>query len=116
MKFWGIGVAVLVSIAGCSSSEDRIAFEGQYFKAKARKVEKQRDVFTVSVKGVSRSLDGARQAAEYEGTKYCVSYFGSSDIYWTVGPDTPATSLPIENDTLTYQGRCPQARPAKTGG
>lgn len=116
MKFSVTGIVALALMAGCTNSEDRIAFDGKYFRAKARKVEKQRDMFEVSVKGVSQSLDGARQAAEYEGVKYCVSFFGSSDIYWMIGPETPDVSLPIEGDTLTYKGRCPQARPAKTGG
>lgn len=101
-------LSLLGLLAACTSRADRVAFEGQYFNAKARKVDGQFDVFTVRVKGASRSLAGARAAAEYEAVKYCVNNFGNSDIIWTIGPDTPTAALPRDGDTITYQGTCPQ--------
>ncbi|MBB3993727.1 hypothetical protein GGR95_001358 [Sulfitobacter undariae] len=97
-------------VAGCTSADDRILFDGQYFNAKVRKVEKQRDVFTVAVKPVSKSLDGALQAGVYGATVYCVNSFGSSDIIWTAGPDVPQSQLNIVKDVLTLQGRCPSGQ------
>lgn len=109
-------LVLTAALAACGSNDDRIPFDGQIFNAKAKKVEGQFDTFTVTVKGVSKSLDGARQAGEYEGVRYCVNTYGNSDIAWTVGPETPAEQLRIENDTLVYSGVCPQARAAQKTG
>lgn len=109
MKFW-TGMALCAGLlAGCTSADDRILFDGQFFNAKLRKVERQLDVFTVSVRPVSRSLVGAREAGKYEAVVHCVNTFGSSDIIWTAGPDVPASQLNIDRDTLILQGRCPYA-------
>ncbi len=101
-------LALLGLLGACSSSDDRIPFDGQYFNAKARKVDGQYDVFTVSVNDVSRSIAGARAAGEYEAIRYCVSTYGNSDIIWTVGPDAPEAQLRSSNDTIVLQGICPQ--------
>ncbi len=82
------------------------AFDGQYFRGSAKSEAKARQNFTVSVRPVSRSLDGAVQAAEYEAISHCIKYFGTSDIVWTVGPDTPLDALPIDGETLTLAGTC----------
>ncbi|KIN72993.1 hypothetical protein [Sulfitobacter guttiformis] len=104
------GMVLCAGLLGaCTSSEDRIYFDGQIFNAKLRKVERQRDVFTVTVKPVSRSLEGALEAGRYEATVHCVNSFGSSDVIWTAGPDAPQSQLNITNDTLLLQGRCPNA-------
>ncbi|MFC6759518.1 hypothetical protein ACFQFQ_08475 [Sulfitobacter porphyrae] len=47
-------------VAGCSDSENRFAFDGKYFRTKVKRVDKQRDVFVATVKGVSQSFEGAR--------------------------------------------------------
>ena len=95
-------------IAGCQNNKDRVAFDGKYFRAKVGKVDGQRDVITVTVRDVSQSLDGARAAGRFEAVSYCVKNFGSSDIAWTVGPDTPTPQLQIADNTLVLQGTCPQ--------
>lgn len=97
-----------LALAGCASEEDnRVAFDEFYFKAKSKKISDDFSRFIVTVPKVSNSLDGARAAAEYEGTIYCLSnFFGTSRVKWTVGPDTPPEQLVIQNDTLTYQGEC----------
>jgi len=97
-------------LAGCTSPEDRILFDGQFFNAKLRKVDRQLDEFTVAVRPVSKSLTGAVEAGRYEATIYCVNAYGSSDIIWSAGPDAPEGQLNITRDTLTLQGRCPNAR------
>ena len=110
MKIW-IGAALCAGLlAACTSADDRILFDGHFFKAKLRKVERQFDVFTVTVKPVSKSLKGALAAGEHEAIDYCVNQFGSSEIIWTAGPDVPQQQLNIEKDVLTLQGRCPNAR------
>lgn len=110
MKNWTGIVLCMGLLAGCASQEDRILFDGQFYNAKLRKVERQRDVFTVSVRPVSKSLVGAVDAGEYEAISYCVTQFGNSDIIWTAGPDAPDGRYSVTNDVLTLQGRCPDAR------
>lgn len=103
----GILFAV-VGLAACNANDDsRVAFDGFYFKAKSKRISDDRARFVVTVPKVSNSLDGARAAAEYEGTVYCLSnFFGTSRVKWDVGPETPVEQLVISDDTLTYQGEC----------
>ena len=101
---WCAAAAVLTA---CTSREDRVAFDGKYFSTKISKVDGQRDVFTLRVKNAAQSIDGAREAARYEATVYCVSNYGSSDIVWVVGPDTPPENLRLVDNSLTFQGSCP---------
>lgn len=109
MKSW-TGIALCAGLlTGCSSTEDRIFFDGQFYNAKLRKVERQLDQFIVTVKPVSKSLAGAREAGRYEAVVHCVNSFGSSDIIWSAGPDADESALSIDKDTLTLQGRCPNA-------
>lgn len=104
-----IGVILSAAVlAGCSNSKDRIAYDGQFYRVKVSKVDKQRDVFTVSVRDVSKSLEGAIEAGRHAGNSYCVETFGSSHIDWAVGPDTPPEDLVIVDNTLTFQGVCPK--------
>ena len=110
MKIW-IGIGLCIGLRGaCTAQEDRISFDGQLFNAKVRKVERQIDVLTVTVKPVLKSLKGALEAGTYEAAVYCVESYGSSDIIWVAGPDVPEGQLNIEKDTLTLQGRCSNAR------
>ena len=51
-------------------------------------------------------IDGAIQAAEYQAVKHCIHLYGTSDIDWEVGPDTPKDQLSITSDSLTLSGRC----------
>lgn len=101
-------VAAALLLTGCENNDDRIAFDGQFFRTKVSKVDKQLDVFTVNIRDVSRSLDGARQAGHHAGVEWCVENFGSSDIEWSVGPDTPPEQLQIVDDRLNFSGVCPQ--------
>ncbi|WP_298846636.1 hypothetical protein [uncultured Ruegeria sp.] len=106
-----IVVLALASVSACGiikPSEDRILFDGKSFRTKAKVVDKKASPtdFTVVVKGVSASLDGAREAGRHEGTKFCVQNFGSSRINWKVGPDTEPQNLRISDDQLTFAGTC----------
>ncbi len=100
---------LLVSSCGLiRPSEDRVLFDGQAFRAKAQVVDKKVSPtdFTVTINGVSASLDGAREAGRYEGTRFCIQNFGSSRIVWQVGPDTEPQNLRISDDKLTFAGTC----------
>jgi hypothetical protein len=108
-RYSAMALVCAALVAGCSDKKNRFAFDGKYFRTKVAKVDKQRDVFTVTVKDVSQSFEGARAAALHGANGYCVSTYGSSDIDWVVGPDTPVDQLRIVDNTLTYQGTCPQS-------
>jgi len=69
-----------VLVAGCTSTEDRLFFDGQLYNAKLRKVDRQLDTFT------------------------------NSDIVWTEGPDVEEGALTIDKDTLILQGSCRNVR------
>ena len=97
-------------VSGCTDSENRLAFDGHYFRTKVSKVDRQRDEFVVSVRDVAKSFTGARAAALHAGNAYCVGTDGSSKIDWVVGPDTPASALRLADNTLVYRGTCPQGR------
>ena len=95
-------------LTACGGGDDRVTFDGQVFRASASAVDKRvsRDLFDATVRDVGVSLDGAKEAGRYEGIKYCIENFGSSDIEWTVGPDSEAAQLVIRDNTLTLRGRC----------
>lgn len=106
---WGIAAVIGLGIlAGCNDKKDQMTFDGHYFRTKVAKVDKQRHVFTVRIRDVAQSLDGARMAGHHEGVAYCVENYGSSDIAWDVGPDTPVDQLQIVDNTLVFQGVCPR--------
>ena len=105
------GMAAFALLAACGDAplfSKKEAFDGEYFRARAKLVDKKVSPtdFTVVVTGVSASLDGARQAGRYEGTKFCVQKFGSSRIDWKVGPDTEPQELDVSDDKLTFVGTC----------
>lgn len=95
-------------LGACVDRSDQPSFDGQYFRYKAAKVDDDRAVFTVRVRDVSRSLDGAREAGRYAGTDYCIDLYGTSRIIWGVGPDTPPEQLRIVDDALVFDGVCPK--------
>ena len=100
-----------LALAGCSDNSKRVAFDGQFFRAKVSDVDNQRDVFVVAVRDPGKSVEGARAAALHEATAYCVGNYGSSEIVWEVDPTDTSIPARIEGDQLVYRGRCPQAQP-----
>jgi hypothetical protein len=107
-KASAITIAGFLALTGCGPSDDDILFDGQFYNSKVRTERSARDEFVVTTRPVSASLLGAREAARYEATVYCVNRYGRSDIIWTISPDDPDEQLPISDDTLTLSGRCPQ--------
>ncbi len=102
-------IAALAIVASCGrGSNDQVLFDGHAFRTKAKVVDKKVTLadFTVTVDGASVSLNGAREAGRFEGTKYCIANYGSSKIDWKVGPDTDPKNLRIVDDTLTFAGTC----------
>lgn len=100
-------LALLAALAACTDPAKKAPpFDGIYFKAKARAVDKKvtRSVFTVEVKRATQSVEGAREAGRYEATRYCIENYGTSDIIWAVGPDSAA--LTLAGDALILKGTC----------
>ena len=98
---------LLVALAACGRGEEQLQFDGQVYRTDARAEERSnRQVFTATARPVSSSLEGAVLAAEHEGIKHCIQYYGTSDIDWQVGPDTAPEALPIDDDTLVLSGTC----------
>lgn len=93
-------------LAACQANENRIAYDGFYFKTRAEEIDDDRARFTMTVFKVSQTLEGAREAGAHEATRYCIENFGTSRIAWVVPPDTPLENLTIVDDTLTFQGEC----------
>ena len=108
MKILVPAFLVAAVLAGCTNKDKLTPFEGFYYRTKVAKVDKQLDVFTVTVRDASQSVEGARQAGEHAAISHCVENYGTSDIKWTVGPDTSAEELRIVDDRLVFSGRCPQ--------
>lgn len=106
---WGIAAVLGLSVlAGCTDSNKKLTFDGHFFRTKVAKVDKQRHVFTVTIRDVAQSLEGARQAGNHAGVAYCVEEYGSSKIDWAVGPQTAPEALQITDNTLVFQGVCPR--------
>lgn len=109
-----IGAAAVLVLSACSgrstigSSKNRVFFDGFYFPAKVRPVDKktQRDEFIIEMKRVTQSLNAAGEAAHFEGTRYCVEEFGSSVIEWAQDPLTTTETRVPSNDQLTFRGTC----------
>lgn len=102
-----ISLAVLMLVASCSQLEQkRNFFDGSLFRASAKKVDKDRAEFLVTVSRASQTLKGARQAGDYEATRYCIQRFGTSDIAWAAGSEPEAISQVTAKDTLVLRGTC----------
>lgn len=102
---------MVVSVAGCGrlgfGQGGKPLFDGQRYTSNARAITRSnRQNFVATARPVSKSIEGAIAAAEYEGVRHCITFYGTSDIDWQVGPDLPRSSLPIERNTLTLRGSC----------
>ncbi|WP_298969901.1 hypothetical protein [uncultured Roseobacter sp.] len=94
------------ALMACTSEAEKITFDGQFYRTDLDDLD-ERHKFQVTASPVSASLLGAKEAARYEATVFCVNEYGSSAIDWVIGPDDADETLPIANDTLTLQGACP---------
>lgn len=93
-------------LAGCGSSKKRSLelFDGHRFPARLERVSEDRRSFEITVREVSQSPAGAREAGRYQATRYCIEQFGSSMAEWEIGPDDE--NLPAVDNTLFFKGAC----------
>ncbi len=99
-----------LALAGCSatSKSDRPRYDGVAFRTSAKALNKKVSLakFQVVVRDALRAPEGARKAAHHEGTTYCITNYGLSDIRWTVDPLDPETELVLSGKDAVYQGTC----------
>ena len=105
----GLATVVVAStlVAACSGTirnVNAVKFDGHYFAGRASKSSADPHGFSVRIRNAAKSIAGAREAARYEATIYCIQQFGTSDVIWSIGPDDAAISL--SNRSLTLAGRC----------
>ncbi|MEP5154534.1 hypothetical protein [Planktotalea sp.] len=93
-------------MTACEDPQHAVLFDGMRYSGRLQADKEAKRNFTATAAPVSQGLDGAREAARFEGTSYCVRKYGSSDIIWTASPDAEATALSVVDDKLTVQGRC----------
>lgn len=99
----------LTAVSGCSrlQKDDGLRFDGERMRISAKRVSKDdRSFFTVTAGPVSRSLAGAKGAAHYGGTEYCIENFGTSNIKWEIAPSDEAADTQVNRDTLLLKGQC----------
>lgn len=107
MKTGWVLVPVLCALTACGQGDlDVVTFEGARFSGDLRSERGDRAAFVASGGPASVSLEGAKQAAEYQVVQHCISYLGSSDVAWTNGPDVDDAELVIVDDEVVLSGRC----------
>ncbi len=98
-----------LALTACTQQREsrKVAFDGIAFRMKAKAVDKRvsRADFTVEIRDAVQSLDGAREAGRWQGTRYCIENYGTSVIDWVVGPDSDASQLTLVNGDLTLRGK-----------
>ena len=103
----GLVLVLCCSFAsGCERwQRDRVTFDGMFFPASAKPVDRRdRTQFVATVRRADQSEDAARQAVAYEGVKYCIKWFGISNIDWEIDPG--ADAFQIDGDTVSANGTC----------
>lgn len=103
-----ITLALLGSLGACTDPAKAILFDGMRYSGRLQADREDKARFSATAAPVSQGLDGAREAARYEGTRYCVRKYGSSIIDWSRSPDDEAETLSIVDDRLIVEGRCVQ--------
>ncbi|SIS70462.1 hypothetical protein SAMN05421759_102495 [Roseivivax lentus] len=98
--------AAMLSLAACGIGAERIAFEGNYYRASASAPAKDRANFTAVAGPASQGAEGAAAAARHEAVRHCVRYLGTSVIDYAVPAGTPAGALPRDGDRVVLRGTC----------
>lgn len=97
----------LVLVAGCTDSEERVLFDGNYYPGKARGEKTDRRDFTATVRRAGRGIGGAQKAALHEATRYCLKNFGTSEIAWSGVPEGQEGPVYARSgDRVSVKGRC----------
>lgn len=107
MKAAWAASAIILTLAACGRGErDIVTFEGAQYVGDLRSERSDRAAFVATGGPASMSLEGARQAAQYQAVQHCIGYLGSSDVAWVNGPDVDDTALVVQDDRVVLTGRC----------
>ena len=93
------------ALGGCTEGGEN-DFVGSEYRSKSWPVKGDRQAFLVVVSGAEAGSSAPREAARYRATQYCLGNFGTSDIDWTVGPETPDEGQRRWRGGLVFYGRC----------
>ncbi|MHA6325606.1 hypothetical protein [Roseivivax sp. CAU 1753] len=110
MRSFVMLMAATLGLAACGIGPERIAFDGEYYRAKASAPAKDRANFIATAGPVDKGFEGAAAAARYEAVRHCVRYLGTSVIDYAVPAGTPPTSLPRDGDRVVLRGTCIEGR------
>jgi hypothetical protein len=109
----GLSLLVVMSVASCERAKGTLgaqgyAYEGAIFKGKLNRHRDDRSKFSVSVRGASRGVAGALEAARIEANRYCIEQYGNTAILWEgQGPDTDPEGVTLsDGGILSLSGRC----------
>lgn len=96
-------------LAGCGGGKDTLpVFDGVQFRSSSSSVDKKisRALFEVEVKEAQASLEGAREAVRFEGTRYCIENYGTSKVDWQTDLDNAQVPLTLVKGTAVVRGTC----------
>ncbi|WP_292288030.1 hypothetical protein [Marivita sp.] len=94
-------------LAGCGASDrDTITFEGARFTGDLQSERGNRAAFVATGGPASVSLEGSRQAAQFQAVQHCIGYLGTSDVDWKNGPYVDDSELTIRDNAVVLTGRC----------
>jgi hypothetical protein len=94
-------------LAGCGSSDhDTITLDGERFTGDLQSDRGNRAAFVATGGPASVSLEGSRQAAQFQAVQHCIGYLGSSDVDWINGPDVEDSALTTRDNAVVLTGRC----------
>ena len=68
--------------------------------------QKNAEEFVVSVKNKEQGIEEVRESVRFEATKYCLLYFGTSDINWKISQITQDWAFDSNSEKLIFSGQC----------
>ena len=111
IKKMSLYTIIIVGLFGCGSITPY--FKG--FKVKPTEplpyktslsVQKNAEEFVVSVINKEQGIEEVRESVRFEATKYCLLYFGTSDINWKISQITQDWAFDSNNEKLIFSGQC----------
>lgn len=105
-KVAAISAMALMGLAACDTGRERVAFGGEYYRAKVSAPARDRANFTATAGPIGKGIEGAAAAARYEATRHCIRFLGTSVIDYGVAPGTPPDQLPRDGDRVVLRGTC----------
>ena len=111
IKKMSLYTIIIVGLFGCGSINPY--FKG--FKVKPTEPlpyktnlssQKNAEEFVVSVKNKEQGIEEVRESVRFEATKYCLLYFGTSDINWKRSQITQDWAFDSNSGKLIFSGQC----------